>query len=69
MRRKRLDGLLLHLGNALVTLALLFGGLEAFLSAHAYGYSWRCAPWPPAWPWGSTPGGTGAGPSWGSWPY
>lgn len=39
MRRKRLDGLLLHLGNALVTLALLFGGLEAFLSAHAYGYS------------------------------
>ena len=24
---------------ALVTLALLFGGLEAFLSAHAYGYS------------------------------
>ena len=39
MRRKHLDGLLLHLGNALVTLALLFGGLEAFLSAHAYGYS------------------------------
>ena len=39
MRRKRLDGLLLHLGNALVTLALLFGGLEAFLSAYAYGYS------------------------------
>lgn len=39
MRCKRLDGLLLHLGNALVTLALLFGGLEAFLSAHAYGYS------------------------------
>ena len=35
MRRKRLDGLLLHLGNALVTLALLFGGLEAVLSAHA----------------------------------
>ena len=39
MRRKRLDGLLLHLGNALVTLALLFGGLEAFLSAGFYEYS------------------------------
>ena len=35
----------------------------------AGGSCWRCAPWPPSWPWGSTPGGTGAGPSWGSWPY